>query len=92
MNSEAVMELAVWSHTILTWLNRDLKAARIAENNTIDDKEFFLLSKGFKSVNRLSDEKAWIESNRTELVLLSYTFYRSLIAGGKISVQTNSFI
>ena len=45
------------------------------ENDTIDEEEFFLLSEGFKSVNRLSDEK--IESNRTELVLLSYTFYRS---------------
>ena len=28
------------------------------ENNTIDEEEFFLLSEGFKSVNRLSDEKA----------------------------------
>ena len=45
------------------------------ENDTIDEEEFFLLSEGFKSVNRLSDEK--IESNRTELALLSYTFYRS---------------
>ena len=45
------------------------------ENDTIDEEEFFLLSEGFKSVSRLSDEK--IESNRTELLLLSYTFYRS---------------
>ena len=45
------------------------------ENDTIDEEEFFLLSEGFNSVNHLSDEK--IESNRTELVLLSYTFYRS---------------
>ena len=47
------------------------------ENNTINEAEFFLLSKGSKSVNRLSNEKAWIKSNRTVLVLLSYTFYRS---------------
>ena len=47
------------------------------ENNTINEEEFFLLSEGLKSVTRLSNEKAWIESNKTELVLLSYTFYRS---------------
>ena len=28
------------------------------ENNTIKEEEFFLLSGGFKSVNRLSNEKA----------------------------------
>ena len=47
------------------------------ENNAINEEEFFLLSEGFKSVNRLLNEKAWIESNKTELVLLSYTFYRT---------------
>ena len=47
------------------------------ENNTINEEEFFLLSEEFKSVNRLSNAKALIESNRTELVSLSYTFYRS---------------
>ena len=50
------------------------------ENNTIDEEEFLLLSEGFKSVNRLSDEKAWIEPNRIELVLLSYTFYGDYLA------------
>ena len=40
------------------------------ESNTINEEEFFLLSEGFKSVSRLSNENAWIESNRTELVFL----------------------
>ena len=44
------------------------------KNNTIDEEEFSLLSKEFKSVNRWSNEKPQIESNTAELVLLSYTF------------------
>ena len=60
------------------------------ENDTIDEEEFFLLSEGFKSVNRLSDEN--IESNRTELVLFVLYILQELIAGGKISVQSHSFI
>ena len=47
------------------------------ENNTRNEEEFFLLSKGFTSVSRLTNEKAWIESNSKKLVLLSYTFYSS---------------
>ena len=47
------------------------------ENNATNEEEFFPLSEGFKSVNRLLNEKARIESNKTELVLLSYTFYRT---------------
>ena len=37
---------------------RELLLQLSVENNTINEEEFFLLSEGFKSVNRLSSEKA----------------------------------
>ena len=42
------------------------------EINTIDEEEFLLLSEEFKSVHLLSNEKSWIESNRTADFVVIY--------------------
>ena len=47
---------------------RELLLQFSVENNTINEEELFLLSEGFKSVNRLSHEKAWIESIENQTV------------------------
>ena len=65
------------------------------ENNTINEEELFLLSEGFKSVNRLSNERfesnqSRIKQYRTGFVVLY--ILQDLVAGGKISVQSHSFI
>ena len=74
---------------------RELLLQFSVENNTINEEELFLLSEGFKSVNRLSmkrfeSNQSRIKQYRTGFVVLY--ILQDLIAGGKISVQSHSFI